>query len=76
MKLLGTNGKMSRTIKFNLIMGALEAAMGSLHLFQSFLLPEQFAIVTMVLGIVHGVGGIYLRTITTTPLTADYDLDD
>jgi len=58
----------SKTIWFHMIMLALQSITGSLAMFQSFLDPMQYAIISMVLGVVQSMGGFYLRTVTTEPV--------
>lgn len=59
----------SRTIKFNMIMGAVQSINGSLALLQPVLSPGQFAAVTLIVGVLHTVGGIYLRYQTNTGIS-------
>ena len=59
----------SKTVWFNVIMAGVEAAHGVIHLFNGILSAEHFAIVSMVLGVVHAMGGVYLRTITNVPIS-------
>ena len=59
----------SKTVWFNMFMAAIETTHASIYLMEPVLTSEQFAYVSMALGIIHGVGGVYLRTITTQPLS-------
>jgi len=59
----------SKTIIFNVLMAGIEFLHGSVQLFQPMVSPEHFALISLVLGMIHGMGGVYLRTITTTPLS-------
>ena len=58
----------SRTIRFNMIMTALGAFHGSVHLLQPFFSQEVFNAVFLILAVVVPVGNMYLRTITTKPI--------
>lgn len=64
-----TRALRSKTILFNLVMGAVEFAHGSMQLLQPLLDQETFILTSFALGMVHTVGGLYLRTITTQPLS-------
>ena len=59
----------SKTIIFNVLMAGIEFLHGSVQLFSPVVSAETFAIISLVLGTVHGMGGVYLRTITTKPLS-------
>lgn len=59
----------SKTIIFNIAMAGIEFLHGSIQLFQPLVTPEHFALISLVLGAIHGMGGVYLRTITTIPLS-------
>ena len=59
----------SKTVKFNVIMAGIEALHGSLALLSPMFTPDTFAIITVAIGMIHGMGGVYLRTITTQALT-------
>lgn len=54
----------SKTIRWNWILGALQAANAQIFLFQEVLTPEQFAYASMILSVVHAAGSHYIRTIT------------
>ena len=58
----------SKTIIFNILMAGVEAAHGSIHLLAPVLTDGQFAAVTIVVGMIHGMGGVYLRFITREPI--------
>jgi hypothetical protein len=49
-------------------MGTIAAIHGSLQLFQPVLTVDQFALFSLIIGLAHGLGGVYLRTITTQAL--------
>ena len=59
----------SKTINFNIIMAMVASVHGSIHLMQPLLTSEHFAIVSLVIGAIHAMGGVYLRTITTQALS-------
>ena len=58
----------SKTIIFNVFMALIASVHGSIQLLQSLLTTEQFAIASLVIGGIHAMGGVYLRTITNTAL--------
>jgi len=58
----------SKTVWFNMVMAGLESAHGALHLVQPMMTPDQFALISLVLGIIHGMGGVYLRMITNASI--------
>lgn len=62
------NALKSKTIKFNLFMALIESAHGGFALLEPVFTQETFIIVTFALGIIHAVGGVYLRFITTKSL--------
>ena len=59
----------SKTINFNVIMALVASVHGSIHLMQPLVTSEQFAIISLVIGAVHAMGGVYLRSITTQALS-------
>ena len=59
----------SKTIIFNILMAGIEFLHGSVQLFSPVVSAETFAIISLVLGTIHGMGGVYLRTITTQALS-------
>jgi hypothetical protein len=62
----------SKTIKFNMLMGAVQSINGSLALIEPVVSPTVFAALATIIGVLHTVGGIYLRYKTKTamePLT-------
>jgi uncharacterized membrane protein len=69
MAIKGTTGKTSRTILLHVIMGALQAGLGMGQLMQQMFTPEQYMVIFMILSGIHTGLGIYLRTITTEPLS-------
>jgi len=52
-----------------MFMALIASVHGSIHLLAPMLTPDQFAIVSLVIGGIHAMGGVYLRTITTQPLS-------
>lgn len=68
MKLKGSTGKLSRTIKFNMVMKGLAAAHLSLQLLQPSMTAETFGYVSLGLAVAIAMGNEYLRTKTTGPL--------
>jgi len=61
----------SRTVHFNMFMAALETLHGSIHLIQPMLSSDNFATISLLLGIIHAMGGVYMRSITSTPIRND-----
>lgn len=59
----------SKTIWFNIFMGGVEAANASMYILEPVLTPDQFAIISLLLGVIHGMGGVALRYVTTVPLS-------
>lgn len=68
MKIYGSTGKVSRTIKFNIVMDGLIALHGGLHLLQPVMSAEAFGYLSVILAVVVAMGNKYLRAITTEPL--------
>ena len=60
--------KKSRTLNFNNFMIAVTAIHSSLQLFAPLLTADQFAYLTLAIGLAYKFGGDYMRSITTTPL--------
>lgn len=60
----------SKTILFNMFMAGVEVAHTSIYLLEPVLTTEQFAIVSMLLGVIHGMGGVILRYVTTVPISS------
>ena len=58
----------SRTVRWNMIMAALQTANGMVMMLEPLVAPEAFVAISMVIAIAHSVGGVYLRSITTKPL--------
>ncbi|MBL4707745.1 MAG: hypothetical protein JKY48_04820 [Flavobacteriales bacterium] len=58
----------SRTLNFNKLMMAITAIHSSLQLFAPLLTTDQFAYLTLAIGLAYKFGGDYMRSITTTPL--------
>lgn len=58
----------SKTIIFNVGMAAIEALHGSVHLLAPLLSDGQFAAVTIAIGMIHSMGGVYLRFVTSEPI--------
>jgi hypothetical protein len=61
-------GLKSRTVKFNLLMGALQSLNGSLAMWQAHLDPLMYVQIATGLALLQSVGGIYLRYLTTTSI--------
>ena len=59
----------SRTIWFNYFMLAVEFLWGSVAMLESLVSDRAYAIVFMLLGLIHTLGGHYWRTQTTQPLS-------
>lgn len=59
----------SKTVKWNWLLGALQAANAQIFLFKDIMSPEMFAYVSMVLAVTHAAGGHYIRTITDQALS-------
>jgi len=59
----------SKTIKWNWVLGALQAANAQIFLFQSIVSPEAFAYISMFLAVTHAAGGHYIRTKTNEALS-------
>lgn len=68
MKIKGSTGKVSRTIKFNILMDGLIALHGSMHLLEPVMSDKVFGITSVALAVVTTMGNKYLRAITTGPL--------
>ena len=62
------NTAKSKTVWFNILMGGVEALHGMLQMTESILSPDVFVYVSLAIGMTHAMGGVYLRTITTTSL--------
>ena len=58
----------SRTVWFNMFMAGIETTHGTIHLLAPMLPVDTFAVITMVLGLVHAVGGVYMRSITSAAI--------
>lgn len=58
----------SKTVLFNVLMGGIQAANAGLYLIQPILPAADFGLLSLLLAIIHGMGGVYLRTITTQAL--------
>lgn len=58
----------SKTIKFNILMGAIDAIIINIQLLESFLTDKQFAVLFLVLSAIHKGGSVYLRFITDEPI--------
>jgi len=59
----------SKTIIFNILMAGVEVLHGSIQMTQALLSPEMFVYVSMGVGMIHAMGGVYLRSITTQALS-------
>lgn len=62
------NALKSRTILFNILMAIIESANVGFAVLEPILSTEAFVITTFILGMVHSIGGMYLRMITTQPI--------
>jgi len=60
----------SKTIQFNTVMGLIDMGVANAALLQDLLTVKEFAVAMLILKSVQTVGNIYLRTITTEPLSA------
>jgi hypothetical protein len=58
----------SKTIKWNLIMAALQVLNANVMMMEILFAPEVFVMVSMAIAVAHSVGGVYLRYITDKPL--------
>ena len=68
MKFKGSTGKLSRTIKFNLVMDGIIALHGSLHYLQPVMSDKTFGVLSVVLAVTIAMGNKYYRAVTTGPL--------
>lgn len=68
MKINGSNGGISRTLQFQVLMGIVEAVLGSLQLIEDIMTPTQFVVLFFVLAVIQKAGNTYLRTKTIGPL--------
>lgn len=59
----------SDTIKWNWLLGALQAANAQIFLFKDIMSPEMFAYISMILAVTHAAGGHYIRTKTHESLS-------
>ena len=59
----------SKTVRFMLLMATLESIAAGLHYLAPLITMEQINIISFVVGMATSVGGVYLRTITTQPLS-------
>jgi len=60
----------SKTIQFNAVMGVIDMFVANAALLQDLITVKEFAVTMLVLKSVQTVGNLYLRTITTEPLSA------
>jgi len=58
----------SKTIRFNIIMAGIESLHAGFQIMQPLLTQDTFILLTVAIGMVHSMGGVYLRTITDTAL--------
>lgn len=58
----------SKTIKFQIILGFVDAVVGGFQMFAPFLDPMQFAVLFVMLSAIHKGGSTYLRYITSTAI--------
>jgi len=66
---MGKTPLQSKTVLFHMFMGLIQSISGSMAMLAPFMEPSQFVTVSVVLGVVQSVGGIYLRFITEEPIT-------
>lgn len=58
----------SKTIIFNMVMGAIDVIVINIQLLEQFMSVKEFAVVFLVLTSIHKVGNIYLRFLTKEAL--------
>ena len=58
----------SKTIIFNMVMAGIEFLHASIQILEPVVSVDMFIYLSMGIGLVHSVGGVYLRTVTTKPL--------
>lgn len=58
----------SKTIRFNMLMAALQTVNGMIMMLEPLVEPQAFVIISMALAIAQSVGAVYLRAITNKPL--------
>jgi len=58
----------SKTIRFHMLMAALQSIGGSMAVMAPFMDPQQFVAVSVLLGVAQSVGGIYLRFLTDSAI--------
>ena len=59
----------SKTIRWNMLMAALQTMNGMVMMLEPFVAPEAFVFISIAIAIGHSVGGVYLRSITDKPLS-------
>ena len=61
-------GIKSKTVKWNMLMAALQTINGMVMMLEPLVAPEAFVAISMIIAVAHSVGGVYLRYITTKPI--------
>lgn len=59
----------SKTIRWNMIMAALQTMNGMVMMLEPLVAPEAFVAISIIIAVMHSVGGVYIRSITTKPLS-------
>lgn len=59
----------SKTVRFNMLMAALQTINGSILMIEPLVEPEAFVAIAMAIAVAHSVGGVYLRYITNKPIS-------
>lgn len=55
----------TKTAKYNAILSGIQVLMGSQALFAAFLDPKTTVAIMALMGLIHGIGGVYVRYITS-----------
>lgn len=63
-----TNALKSKTVLFNVGMAGIEVLHASVHMLEPIMSPDIFVYTSLAMGVIHGMGGVLLRTVTTVPL--------
>ena len=58
----------SKTIRWNMLMAALQTLNGMVMMLEPLVSPEAFVAISIIIAIAHSIGGVYIRSITTKPL--------
>jgi len=59
----------SKTIRFNAVMSVVDMAVANAALLQDLITIKQFALTMLILKTIQTVGNVYLRTITSEPVS-------